>query len=149
MQLLSFLLPFRLQPHPHAPALLLSSSLLYCAHLTPSSALGFPTVLIPWVVLQELDAMKNGKLTSAVERRATPAVNYIYSCLKSQEPRLWGQSMQQASLALCELHQCVCQLVTQYLCVLVCVFVGLLDPCVPSMSSHNQLVSSHCSLVPF
>ncbi|XP_041913982.1 uncharacterized protein swt1 isoform X1 [Alosa sapidissima] len=66
-------------------------------------SLGFPTVLIPWVVLQELDAMKNGKLTNAVERRATPAVNYIYNCLKNQEPRLWGQSMQLASQALCGL----------------------------------------------
>ncbi|KAL2089468.1 hypothetical protein ACEWY4_014156 [Coilia grayii] len=67
-------------------------------------ALGFPTVLIPWVVLQELDAIKNGKLTNAGERRATPAVHYIYSCLKNQEPRLWGQSMQQASQALCGLQ---------------------------------------------
>ncbi|XP_031431209.1 uncharacterized protein swt1 [Clupea harengus] len=66
-------------------------------------SLGFPTVLIPWVVLQELDAIKNGKLTNAVTRRATPAVNYIYCCLKNQEPRLTGQSMQQASLALCGL----------------------------------------------
>ncbi|XP_062412131.1 bromodomain-containing protein 4 [Sardina pilchardus] len=66
-------------------------------------SLGFPTMLIPWVVLQELDAIKNGKLTNAVTRRATPAVNYIYNCLKNQEPRLWGQSMQQASLALCGL----------------------------------------------
>ncbi|XP_048109277.1 uncharacterized protein swt1 isoform X2 [Alosa alosa] len=70
---------------------------------TSMLSLGFPTVLIPWVVLQELDAMKNGKLTNAVERRATPAVNYIYNCLKNQEPRLWGQSMQLASQALCGL----------------------------------------------
>ncbi|XP_028823678.1 transcriptional protein SWT1 [Denticeps clupeoides] len=66
-------------------------------------ALGFPTVLIPWVVLQELDALKNGKLASDVGKKATPAVHYIYESLKSQEPRLWGQSMQQASLAACGL----------------------------------------------
>ncbi|XP_067086431.1 LOW QUALITY PROTEIN: transcriptional protein SWT1 [Osmerus mordax] len=60
--------------------------------------LGFPTVLIPWVVLQELDSLKNGKrLSSSVAHLATPAVHYIYTSLKSQEPRLWGQSMQQAS----------------------------------------------------
>uniref|UniRef100_A0A8C1V3L0 Transcriptional protein SWT1 n=1 Tax=Cyprinus carpio TaxID=7962 RepID=A0A8C1V3L0_CYPCA len=61
--------------------------------------LGFPTLLIPWVVLQELDYLKSGKLSSKVEDKARPAVHYIYSCLKSQEPRLVGQSMQQASQA--------------------------------------------------
>ncbi|XP_072534845.1 transcriptional protein SWT1 [Salminus brasiliensis] len=60
-------------------------------------ALGFPTLLVPWVVLQELDALKSGKLSQDVEYKARPAVHYIYSCLKNQEPRLWGQSMQQAS----------------------------------------------------
>ncbi|XP_016351821.1 transcriptional protein SWT1-like isoform X2 [Sinocyclocheilus anshuiensis] len=61
--------------------------------------LGFPTLLIPWVVLQELDYLKSGKLSSKVEDKARPAVHYIYSCLKNQEPRLVGQSMQQASQA--------------------------------------------------
>ncbi|XP_016354852.1 transcriptional protein SWT1-like isoform X2 [Sinocyclocheilus anshuiensis] len=61
--------------------------------------LGFPTLLIPWVVLQELDYLKSGKLSSKVEYKARPAVHYIYSCLKNQEPRLVGQSMQQASQA--------------------------------------------------
>ncbi|XP_067273859.1 transcriptional protein SWT1 [Pseudorasbora parva] len=65
------------------------------------SGLGFPTLLIPWVVLQELDYLKSGKLSSKVEDKARPAVHYIYSCLKNQEPRLMGQSMQQASQAVC------------------------------------------------
>ncbi|KAL1022829.1 hypothetical protein UPYG_G00032910 [Umbra pygmaea] len=61
-------------------------------------ALGRPTVLVPWVVLQELDALKNCKrFSSSVAHLATPAVHYIYTCLKTQEPGLWGQSMQQAS----------------------------------------------------
>ncbi|KAF4099658.1 transcriptional protein SWT1 isoform X2 [Onychostoma macrolepis] len=60
---------------------------------------GFPTLLIPWVVMQELDYLKSGKLSSKVEYKARPAVHYIYSCLKNQEPRLVGQSMQQASQA--------------------------------------------------
>ncbi|XP_056337392.1 transcriptional protein SWT1 isoform X2 [Danio aesculapii] len=63
--------------------------------------LGFPTLLIPWVVLQELDYLKSGKLSSKVEDKARPAVHYIYSCLKNQEPRLMGQSMQLASQADC------------------------------------------------
>lgn len=63
--------------------------------------LGLPTLLIPWVVLQELDYLKSGKLSSKVEDKARPAVHYIYSCLKNQEPRLMGQSMQLASQADC------------------------------------------------
>ncbi|XP_051511696.1 transcriptional protein SWT1-like [Myxocyprinus asiaticus] len=55
-------------------------------------ALGFPTLLIPWVVLQELDSLKSGRLSSKVEDKARPAVQYIYCCLKNQEPRLMGQS---------------------------------------------------------
>ncbi|XP_066533809.1 transcriptional protein SWT1 isoform X2 [Hoplias malabaricus] len=66
-------------------------------------ALGFPTLLVPWVVLQELDSLKSGKLSQNVEHKARPAVHYIYSCLKNQVPRLWGQSMQQASQASCGL----------------------------------------------
>lgn len=60
---------------------------------------GFPTVLIPWVVLQELDSLKKGKglSVSSVAHLAIPAISYILNSLKSREPRLWGQSMQQAS----------------------------------------------------
>ncbi|XP_056132299.1 transcriptional protein SWT1 [Lampris incognitus] len=61
-------------------------------------ARGFPVALIPWVVLQELDSLKNKRrLASSMTHLAFPAVNYIYNCLKSQEPHLWGQSMQQAT----------------------------------------------------
>ncbi|KAM9849252.1 transcriptional protein SWT1 [Aulostomus maculatus] len=61
-------------------------------------ALGFPIVLIPWVVLQELDSLKKGKgLSGSVAHLACPAISYIYNSLKSREPYLWGQSMQQAA----------------------------------------------------
>ncbi|KAK5869643.1 hypothetical protein PBY51_024345 [Eleginops maclovinus] len=59
--------------------------------------LGIPIVLIPWVVLQELDSLKRGRgLSGSVAHLATPAISYIYNSLKSREPFLWGQSMQQA-----------------------------------------------------
>ncbi|KAJ1172166.1 hypothetical protein NDU88_004016 [Pleurodeles waltl] len=58
---------------------------------------GKPILIIPWVVLQELDYMKNGKLLQSVKHKAIPAVQFIYICLKNQDPNLWGQSMQQAS----------------------------------------------------
>lgn len=61
-------------------------------------ALGCPVVLIPWVVLQEMDSLKRGRgLTGSVAHLATPAISYIYNSLKSREPHLWGQSMQQAA----------------------------------------------------
>ncbi|RXM28364.1 Transcriptional protein SWT1 [Acipenser ruthenus] len=66
-----------------------------CAH-----SIGFPAIIIPWVVLQELDSLKNGKLSMHVVKKAIPAVNFIYTCLKNQDPQLWGQSMQQASQSL-------------------------------------------------
>uniref|UniRef100_V9K891 Transcriptional protein SWT1 n=1 Tax=Callorhinchus milii TaxID=7868 RepID=V9K891_CALMI len=59
--------------------------------------LGFPIILIPWVVLQELDALKNGKLSGGVNRKAVPAVQFIFSCFQSRSPNIWGQSMQQAA----------------------------------------------------
>ncbi|KAM4740100.1 transcriptional protein SWT1 isoform 1-T3 [Anableps anableps] len=61
-------------------------------------ALGFPVVLIPWVVLQELDSLKNRKgLSGSVAHLATPAISFIYTSLKKRDPHLWGQSMQQAT----------------------------------------------------
>uniref|UniRef100_A0A096LVF4 Transcriptional protein SWT1 n=1 Tax=Poecilia formosa TaxID=48698 RepID=A0A096LVF4_POEFO len=61
-------------------------------------SLGFPIVLIPWVVLQELDSLKNRKgLSGSVAHLATPAISFIYTSLKKRDPHLWGQSMQQAT----------------------------------------------------
>ncbi|XP_033007257.1 transcriptional protein SWT1 [Lacerta agilis] len=54
-------------------------------------------LVIPWVVLQELDNLKRGKFLAKVGQKAIPAVHFIYTCLKNQDPRLWGQSMQLAS----------------------------------------------------
>ncbi|KFP75470.1 Transcriptional protein SWT1, partial [Acanthisitta chloris] len=54
-------------------------------------------LIIPWVVLQELDNLKKGKMLQHVRDKAIPAVQFIYKCLKSQDSKLWGQSMQLAS----------------------------------------------------
>ncbi|XP_063154497.1 transcriptional protein SWT1 [Candoia aspera] len=59
--------------------------------------LGRFLLLIPWVVLQELDNLKRGKILANVGQKAIPAVRFIYTCLKNQDPKLWGQSMQLAS----------------------------------------------------
>ncbi|XP_053929357.1 transcriptional protein SWT1 isoform X2 [Cuculus canorus] len=54
-------------------------------------------LIIPWVVLQELDNLKKGKMLQHVREKAVPAVQFIYTSLKNQDSKLWGQSMQLAS----------------------------------------------------
>ncbi|KAJ8384511.1 hypothetical protein AAFF_G00204260 [Aldrovandia affinis] len=91
--------------HIHRDSLIILDTNILLSHLDfvkkmrshGLGALGFPNILIPWVVMQELDALKDGKLSSSVKHKAKPAVHYIYNTLKKQEPRLWGQSMQQAA----------------------------------------------------
>ncbi|XP_032718520.1 transcriptional protein SWT1 isoform X2 [Lontra canadensis] len=55
------------------------------------------TLIIPWVVIQELDRMKAGKLLKHVQHKAVPAVHFINDSLKNQDRKLWGQSLQLAS----------------------------------------------------
>ncbi|XP_033618030.1 transcriptional protein SWT1 isoform X2 [Fukomys damarensis] len=54
-------------------------------------------LIIPWVVVQELDRMKVGKLLKHAQHKAIPAVHFINDSLKSQDKKLWGQSLQLAS----------------------------------------------------
>ncbi|KAM5237776.1 LOW QUALITY PROTEIN: transcriptional protein SWT1 [Ctenodactylus gundi] len=54
-------------------------------------------LLIPWVVVQELDRMKAGMLLKHAQHKAIPAVHFINDSLKNQDRKLWGQSIQLAS----------------------------------------------------
>ncbi|XP_034866554.1 transcriptional protein SWT1 isoform X2 [Mirounga leonina] len=54
-------------------------------------------LIIPWVVIQELDRMKAGKLLKRAQHKAVPAVHFINDSLKNQDRKLWGQSLQLAS----------------------------------------------------
>ncbi|XP_012495414.1 PREDICTED: transcriptional protein SWT1 [Propithecus coquereli] len=54
-------------------------------------------LLIPWVVIQELDRMKAGKLLKHAQHKAIPAVRFISDSLKNKDGKLWGQSIQLAS----------------------------------------------------
>ncbi|KAF6734396.1 Transcriptional protein SWT1 [Oryzias melastigma] len=95
----------RQEPHRQVFILVLDTNILlshldYVIRITSHGlgALGFPVVLIPWVVLQELDSLKRGRgLSGSVAHLAIPAISYIYNTLKKRHPRLWGQSMQQAA----------------------------------------------------
>ncbi|XP_013377121.1 PREDICTED: transcriptional protein SWT1 isoform X2 [Chinchilla lanigera] len=54
-------------------------------------------LIIPWIVVQELDRMKAGKLLKHAQHKAVPAVRFINDSLKNQDKKLWGQSIQLAS----------------------------------------------------
>ncbi|KAK2506301.1 hypothetical protein MC885_019954 [Smutsia gigantea] len=54
-------------------------------------------LIIPWVVVQELDRMKDGKLLKHAQHKAIPAVHFINDGLRNQDRKLWGQSIQLAS----------------------------------------------------
>ncbi|KAM5294834.1 transcriptional protein SWT1 isoform 2-T3 [Glossophaga mutica] len=54
-------------------------------------------LIIPWVVVQELDRMKAGKLLKYAQHKAVPAVRFINDSLRDQDRKLWGQSIQLAS----------------------------------------------------
>ncbi|XP_066482469.1 transcriptional protein SWT1 isoform X2 [Tiliqua scincoides] len=64
---------------------------------TDIPGIGSFVLVVPWVVLQELDNLKRGKILQHVGKKAIPAVHFIYTCLKNQDSKLWGQSMQLAS----------------------------------------------------
>ncbi|XP_062608177.1 transcriptional protein SWT1-like [Saccostrea cucullata] len=63
---------------------------------------GLPNLVIPWVVMQELDALKSNKSSAAtmsmkIGKCARAAVHYIYQCFMDNHQRVIGQSATQAS----------------------------------------------------
>lgn len=78
---------------------ILLSHLVYVKNIVSRGlgGVGSLVVLVPWVVLQELDSLKKGRQTGCVAHKAIPAISFIYDSLKNKESRLWGQSMQQAA----------------------------------------------------
>ncbi|XP_065792271.1 transcriptional protein SWT1 isoform X2 [Muntiacus reevesi] len=46
-------------------------------------------LIIPWVVVQELDRMKAGKLLKHAQHKAIPAVHFINDSLRNQARKLW------------------------------------------------------------
>ncbi|XP_054976751.1 transcriptional protein SWT1 isoform X2 [Sorex araneus] len=54
-------------------------------------------LIIPWVVVQELDRMKDGKLLKHVQHKAIPAVHFIHDGLREPDRKLWGQPLQLAA----------------------------------------------------
>ncbi|XP_069670280.1 transcriptional protein SWT1 [Periplaneta americana] len=76
---------------------ILLSSLTYVEELrdTNFKGLGFPILIIPWQVLQELDILKDqrgGVKNSSVTARARKAVSFLHSNFVTKHPRVRGQS---------------------------------------------------------
>ncbi|XP_067127268.1 transcriptional protein SWT1 [Centruroides vittatus] len=58
---------------------------------------GTPLVIIPWVVIQELDSLKNNRNAKNIFHKATEAVHFVFKKLKSGHPRIRGQTATEAS----------------------------------------------------
>ncbi|XP_033732720.1 uncharacterized protein LOC117322085 [Pecten maximus] len=63
-----------------------------------------PLLVIPWVVMQELDALKNSKnnFSLSTARKARGPVNFLFQSFKIQHPRVIGQTPDEAKQALKE-----------------------------------------------
>jgi len=56
---------------------------------------GYPTIVLPWQVLKELDCIKNGD--TAIAYRAREATRWLLDMLLKCHPRLKGQPMTKKS----------------------------------------------------
>ena len=50
-----------------------------------------PRLLIPWVVVQELDRLKQGGHDVTVATKARAAINFLLECLQARHPAVRGQ----------------------------------------------------------
>ncbi|XP_013413803.1 transcriptional protein SWT1-like [Lingula anatina] len=65
------------------------------AHLIPG--IGRPVLVIPWVVIQELDYLKDNKKETNIKRKAYAAVKFLHESFKMKRPHLIGQTPQESS----------------------------------------------------
>lgn len=56
---------------------------------------GRPVLIVPWVVMQELDALKTS--SSKVSAKAREAILFLHQCFSAGHPRVRGQTMQEVS----------------------------------------------------
>ncbi|XP_049632394.1 transcriptional protein SWT1 [Suncus etruscus] len=78
---------------------ILMNHLKFVRSLKTKEIPGFDKIvlIIPWVVIQELDRMKAGKLLKHVQHKAIPAVHFINDGLRDPDRQLWGQPIQLAA----------------------------------------------------
>lgn len=54
---------------------------------------GRPILVIPWIVMQELDALKTS--SSKVSSKAREAITFLHSCFSMGHARVRGQTMEE------------------------------------------------------
>ena len=57
---------------------------------------GRPMLLVPWIVMQELDALKTRSKT--VGRKVREAIGFLHECFASRHPRVRGQTMEEVRM---------------------------------------------------
>lgn len=66
---------------------------------TQFSKVSFPTIIIPWMVLQELDHLSHNNDSATAKKHIRPAVNTIHSFLSTRHPRVRGQKASEALIS--------------------------------------------------
>ena len=57
---------------------------------------GRPVLIVPWIVMQELDALKSH--STKVSTKVKQAITFLNDCFASRHPRVRGQTMEEVSL---------------------------------------------------
>jgi len=57
---------------------------------------GRPVLIIPWIVMQELDALK--MRSSRVSTKARVAITFLHDCFAAGHPRVHGQTMEEVGV---------------------------------------------------
>ena len=60
---------------------------------------GRPVLVIPWVVMQELDALKT-RDNASLANKAKKAIDLLHNCFSANHPRVRGQTMEEVYIIL-------------------------------------------------
>ena len=55
---------------------------------------GRPVLIIPWAVMQELDALK-ARSNNSLANKAKKAISMLHKCFSANHPRVRGQTMEE------------------------------------------------------
>ena len=58
---------------------------------------GRPVLVIPWIVMQELDALKT-RDNASLASKAKKAIDLLHSCFSANHPRVRGQTMEEVHI---------------------------------------------------
>ncbi len=58
---------------------------------------GRPILILPWIVMQELDSLKTRE-RGGIATRARAAISFLHSCFGAGHPRVKGQTMKEVNI---------------------------------------------------